>query len=101
MIETTFIVLIALGVGGLFYFSLSRSTFVNTAPQVVEKGGVRAAILPSLPNKNVLIALFAALLTVTLWLVAAHPLVCFLAAVGGVVVPNKIYGYLRKKRAAL
>ncbi|GHU11088.1 membrane protein [Betaproteobacteria bacterium] len=101
MIEIAFVSLIALGVGGLFYFSLSRSSFVNAAPRVEEKGGVRTAILPSLPDKNVLIVLFAVLLTVTLWLIAAHPLVCFLAAVGGVVIPNKIYGYLRKKRAAV
>jgi tight adherence protein B len=101
MIEIAFVLLLALSIGCLFYFSLSDSSFVNAAPEVKQKNGVRTAVLPSLPNKNVLVVIFAVLLTASLWLIAAHPLVCFLAAVGGVVIPNKIYGFLSKKKAAL
>jgi tight adherence protein B len=101
MIEIAFVLLVALSIGCLFYFSLSGSSFVNAEPKIVQENGVRTAILPSLPSKNVLIVIFAVFLATAMWLVAVHPLLCFLAALGGIVVPNKIYGFLSKRRAAL
>jgi tight adherence protein B len=101
MLEFAIASVVALGVGGIFYLSLSRTALVMKEPVVKEKSGVRTALLPSLPNKNVLIVIFAIMLTATVWLVIEHPLAIFLSAVGGVVIPNRIYLYLHKKKLAL
>ena len=61
----------------------------------------RHALVHMLPNRKVLIAIGAVLAALTVWLVTAHPLMSFLTLTGLIVIPNKIYAHLHKKRIAL
>jgi tight adherence protein B len=54
-----------------------------------------------LPNRNVLTVIIAVLAAGVVWLVFAHPLMCFLTLVGLIVLPTKYYAWQHKKRVEL
>jgi tight adherence protein B len=66
-----------------------------------EKRPGHKALIQLLPNRKVLTAIGAALAALIVWFVFAHPLMCFLTLAGLIIIPNKFYEHLRKKRVAL
>jgi len=62
---------------------------------------MRRALIELLPRRSVLIVIGASLSAFTVWLVTAHPLMCFLTLVGLIFFPNKFYAWRHKKRVEL
>jgi tight adherence protein B len=63
--------------------------------------GPKLALVQMLPGRKVLTVIGAVLAALIVWVVTAHPLICFLTLAGVIVIPNKIYAHLYKKRIAL
>ncbi|MDR2452741.1 MAG: type II secretion system F family protein [Candidatus Accumulibacter sp.] len=96
MSEYLLIGTVALIVGGAAYLVLAG------APPAAERpAGPKRALVQMLPGRRVLIVLGAAAAAGIVWIVTEHPLMCFLTLTGLIVIPNKIYAHLYRKRIAL
>ncbi|MDR2689910.1 MAG: type II secretion system F family protein [Azoarcus sp.] len=63
--------------------------------------GPKLALVQMLPGRKVLTVIGAVTAALIVWIVTAHPLMCFLTLAGLIIIPNKIYTYLYNKRIAL
>jgi tight adherence protein B len=101
MLDSLLIVAVALIAGGATWFVLVGIGVGADRP--IEQGLPRPkrALMQMLPDRKVLIVIGAALAALTVWLVTARPLMCFLTLAGLILIPNKVYAYLHKKRIAL
>jgi tight adherence protein B len=84
--------------GGMAWLLLAA---LSPAGEANEAARPRRALVQMLPGRQTLTVLGATLAALIVWLVTAHPLMCFLTLTALIVVPNKIYAHLRKKRLAL
>jgi tight adherence protein B len=99
MFDMLIIVVVALIVGGAVYLALAGMGVMSEDKD--KPAGNKRALMQMLPDRRVLIVIGAILAALTVWLVTAHPLMCFLTLVGLILIPNKIYAHLHQKRIAL
>ena len=99
MTETFILVVVALICGAAAWLVFAGIGLAEG--EASKPAGPKLALLQRLPGRKALIVLGALLSTLIVWLVTAHPLMCFLTLVGLIVIPNKIYAHLYKKRIAL
>jgi tight adherence protein B len=99
MSENLLVAVVALIFGGAAYFVFAGMASPDGAGKA--KTGPKLALMQMLPGRRVLIVLGAVLAAGIVWLVTEHPLMCFLTLVGLVVIPNKIYAHLYRKRIEL
>lgn len=100
MSDTLIITVLGILCGGAGWLALAGLLPGNAANST---GGAasRKALVQMLPHRGVLIVIGAVLATGAVWLITAHPLMSFLTLVGLIVLPNKYYAWLHKKRVAL
>jgi tight adherence protein B len=99
MSDMLLIVVVALIVGGAVYLALA--VLGAESEDKNKPAGNKPALMQMLPDRRVLIILGAVLAALIVWLITAHPLMCFLTLAGLILIPNKIYAHLRQKRIAL
>ncbi|MDR0634597.1 MAG: type II secretion system F family protein [Azoarcus sp.] len=97
--------LLLLSVGALFGGALWL-LFLSVSPAAAQAPGDRAgisrkALIEMLPDRRILIVMGAVSCAGFVWLLTTHPLMCFLTLVGLIVIPNKAYEILHKRRLAL
>jgi tight adherence protein B len=85
--------------GALWLLFLGLSPAVQTPG--AKTGISRKALVEMLPDRRILIALGAVSCAGAVWLLTTHPLMCFLTLAGLIIIPNKVYEILRKRRLAL
>jgi tight adherence protein B len=96
MSDTFLITAVALIAGGATWFILASLGLGADRPARPKR-----ALMQMLPDRKVLIVIGAVLAALTVWLVTAHPLMCFLTLAGLIFIPNKVYAHLHQKRIAL
>jgi tight adherence protein B len=84
---------------GVSAFIVLVGTTSSSGPEGI--AGAPKALVEMLPNRKVLIFMGAVIAAGIVWLLTAHPLFCFLTLLGLIVIPNKVYAYLYKKRVML
>lgn len=97
MSETLLVATVALIAGGAAWLVLAGAG----APAADKPAGPKRALVQMLPGRKALIVLGALAAAAIVWIVTAHPLLCFLTGLGLIVIPNEIYAHLYKKRIAL
>ncbi|MDR2788801.1 MAG: type II secretion system F family protein [Candidatus Accumulibacter sp.] len=98
MTENFLAALVALIIGGATCLVLAG---IGAPGADRPQAGPKRALVQMLPGREVLIVIGAAISSLIVWLVTAHPLMCFLTLAGLIVIPSKIYAHLYQRRVAL
>jgi len=99
MIDTLIIIGLGLAFGVAGWLALASLMPAQTDAKGVQMP--RKALIELVPRRGVLIFLGAVLVSIVVWFVTQRPLLCFVALVGLITLPNKYFAWRHKKRIEL